>query len=93
MSIYCTYETLQTPAAADAEERTLKAKMRRQQKTEKRSRNVHLPNATASLKVAETELSGRLFLRVTPLIHLTFLVQNSSSLYVKLHLFSYSCMS
>lgn len=43
---------MKTPAAVDAEERTLKAQMRRQQKHLKQPRTVHAPDSLASLPVA-----------------------------------------
>ena len=48
-----------TQAAAYAEQQTLKAQIRRQQKHKKRSRSVHLLNGLASMPVAEI-LPGRL---------------------------------
>jgi len=52
--MYWMCETWQTQAAADAELRTLKAQVRRQQKEQKQSRKIHLSNASQAVATTET---------------------------------------
>ena len=50
------HETWKTPGAVVAEQRTLKAQMRRQQKVWKKPRSHHVPNLPASLPDAKTDV-------------------------------------
>jgi len=54
-NVYCLYEMRKTPAAADAEQRTLKAQVHRQQKKQKQSRNSRPSNALPSQTVVKAD--------------------------------------